>query len=262
MPNLEQKSLEIGFSFDEVKGIFTGYASVYNEVDRINDTILPGAYDNEIKRWSNKEKSIPINFEHEKEIKLAENLNLMVSDEKGLLVEWTFSEEAKKLYPEIWKWAVTLAKRGELYMSIGFKVIESELGNTRYTLKNKFLSMDVLKEIILDHIAITDYPVDGKAEIIEVKSKQNSEEDTLNLNVELKNISGKVAAKKFLKEHKSIISNTNVENFVNHVFDLARSKKEMIEIEKKSQCDKEVSVQRDKTDDFDSILDEVAFKLK
>lgn len=260
MPKLEQKSLEISFSFDEIQGKFKGYASIYNEVDRVNDTVSPTAYDNEIKKWTEGKKT-PINFEHQKEIVLADNLSSIVSDDKGLLVDWQFSEEAKKKYPEIWKWAVTMAKEGRLFMSIGFKVVESDLGSARSTMKEKFLSMDVLRELILDHIAITDYPVDKYAEIIEVKSAQKDEEEGAKLNISLKSISGKVAAKKFLKEHKSVISNNNIENFVNHLFDIARREKSMIEVEGKSQCDKEVSVQRDKIDDFDSILEEVVTKL-
>lgn len=257
MFKLEKKSVEIGFNFDEVKGIFTGYASVFNEIDRVNDTVDPEAYNDDIKKWKENNKSIPINFEHEKEINLSSNLIEMATDQKGLLVKWQFSEEAKALYPDIWKWAVEKAKSGELFMSIGYKAAKSTLGKTRYIMKNKFLTHDTLYNIDLDHIAITDNPVDTKAEIIEVKSSQEPE----NLNISLKKITGKVAAKKFLKENKNIISNNNVENFVNHLFDIARNKNSMIEVEEKSQCEKTVSASGDKNDDINSLFDEIAIKL-
>jgi len=50
---LEKKSSNISFGYDEIKGIFTGFASVFNEVDRVGDTVLPNAYDKEIKAWAN-----------------------------------------------------------------------------------------------------------------------------------------------------------------------------------------------------------------
>lgn len=246
---LENKSATISFNFDEVKGIFTGYASVFNEVDRVRDTINSSAYDGELKAWK-EGKQIPINFEHEKSYKLADNITRMETDQKGLLVEWKFSEEAKALYPEIWKWAVERAKAGQLFMSIGYTVLESTLGKERKTLKNKFMAPDTIYNLELDHIAATDNPVDTKAQILEVKSQEP------NYNIMIKDLSGKVAAKRFLKEYKSELSNTNIENFVDQVL---RFKE--FEPQEKA-LPKEVPVIVDNPNDLDSLLNEVALKLK
>ncbi len=230
MLNLETKSAIVSFGFDEVKGVFIGYASVFNAVDRVNDTIAEGTYDDEIKAWADGKK-IPINFEHEKSIVLADNLDSMVADSKGLLVQWTFSEEAKALYPDIFEWAVNNAKENNLFMSIGFTVKASSLGENRKVLKQKFFKHDIITKVSLDHIAATDYPADPKAQVLEVKNDAN-------FNDLMKSVDGKVTAKRFLKEHKSLLSNTNVENFVNHVFNLAeKGLQKKLETEQKSQCE-------------------------
>lgn len=380
---LENKSANIAFSFDEVKGIFTGYASVFNEVDRINDMILDGAYDEEIKSWESGKK-IPVNFEHEKSIRLADNLNKMVSDPKGLLVEWTFSQEAKSQYPDIWHWALSKAKSGNLFMSIGFIAEQSELGMNRKSLKRQ-LVLDKISQISLDHIAATANPVDTKAKILEVKGFRtpkypvdlsdswdaqaankrwreytksteipsaqykngflyiedgredlfgsyhfqvvdiidgepminqqavitanaylrgagrgvkilNEQEkkqaltiistlymkinrlrkqegvdelpeveiksEEANLNYSLRKIDGKVTAKKFLKENKSIMSNNNVENFVNHLFSLNQKSLKVNEAVNEPQCKAQASVSGGNTNNFDSLLEQVAIKLK
>lgn len=376
---LEKKSASYSFKFDEVKGIFTGYASVFNEVDRVNDTILNGAYDEEIKSWESGKK-VPINFDHQKSIILANNINSMTADSKGLLVEWTFSEEAKSLYPDIWHWAVSKAKSGNLSMSIGFTPLQSMLGDNRRAMK-KNRALDKLSKITLDHIAITDMPVDPKARILEVKgfntprypidlsenwdaqaankrwreytkstekpSNQyksgflyiedgreelfgsyhfqvvdiidgepmvnqmaviaanaylhgarqgvkilNAQEkkralevvsslytkinrlriqdgieelptieiksEEPNLNYSIKSISGKVSAKKFLKEYKSAISNNNIENFIDHIFALNKPKNN--ETESKSQCE-QASASGSETNSLDSLWEEVVTKI-
>ena len=244
---LEQKSSNISFGYDEIKGIFTGFASVFNEVDRVGDTVLPNAYDKEIKAWE-QGKSIPINFEHDKSIILAGNVNKMTKEGKGLLVEWTFSQEAKSLHPNIWQWAVEKAKAGRLFMSIGFESKSSLLGSQRIQLKKQMIP-DTLMEIELDHIAATDNPVDTKAKVLEVKSIEP------NYNSMIKELNGKISAKRFLKENKSLLSNTNIENFVDQIFKIKE-----FETEEKS-LPKEVPVIADKTNDFDSLMNEVASKL-
>lgn len=383
MTILEQKSLNIPFVFDEVKGIFTGYASAFNAVDRVKDTVIKGAYSEEIKSWQNGKK-IPVNFEHDKSYKIADNLSKIEEDAKGLLVEWKFSEEAKSIYPDIWQWAVSKAKSGNLFMSIGFSVIKSDLGINRKSQK-KTLQPDVLRQIELDHIAITDNPVDTKAKILEVKGlrtpkypidlseswdgqaanarwrdytkskdkpsdqykngflyiedgredlfgsyhfqvvdiidgepminqraviaanaylhgarrgvkildeqqkakaiqiissiykrinrlrKENGADllpevelksEDKNYNLAIKDISGVISAKRFLKENKSVLSNNNIENFVDHlnnIFSASSKIQKNNEVNDEPLCEKKAPVFGAKiTDDFDSLMDQVA----
>jgi len=256
MINLEKKSNIISFGFDEVKGVFNGYASVFNQVDLVKDTILDVSYDEEEKSWE-AGKTISINFDHNKSILFASNLSEIKSDEKGLFVEWKFSEEAKSLYPEKWQWAVENAKNGNLFMSIGFEVVEShilDLGLERKSAKKQGMA-DIIRKIKLDHIAITTNPVDRKAKILEVKSLD------VNFNQSLKDINGKVSAKKFLKENKSLLSNTNIENYVDHIFSLSEGINKKLEASVQPQRET-APVIEGKSEDLDSILEQVVLKIK
>jgi HK97 family phage prohead protease len=155
--------------FDEVKGIFTGYASAYNKIDRIKDTVIKGAYDDSIEEWKSG-SSIPVNFDHDKTINLSPNLLEMKSDENGLLVSFQVSPEAKSLYPDIYQWAVSKAQSQNLFMSVGLYVLKSNLGGNRRILKEKFVEADTIYKAKLDHIAVTDNPIDPSARMLEVKS--------------------------------------------------------------------------------------------
>lgn len=167
---IEFKSLGLKIdNFDEIKGIFTGYASVFNKVDKVNDTIVPDAYNIAISQWQ-AGKAIRANFDHDKTILLADNLTSIKVDDFGLLVTFQFSEAAKALYPDIWQWAVSKAQAGNLFMSIGFTVLKSALGNKRFALKKAYNEPDTIYSMSLDHIAITGAPVDTYARMLEVKS--------------------------------------------------------------------------------------------
>jgi HK97 family phage prohead protease len=256
MINIENKSIAIPFNFDEIKGIFTGYASVFNQVDLVKDTILKGAYDDEIKTWK-EGKAIPINSEHNKKMVFADNLLEAQVDDNGLKVQFQFSEEAKKKYPEEYKSAVLDAQNGKLFMSIGFEVTEShllDLGLERKEVKKQGMP-DKIRKLSLDHIAITNNPVDRKAEMLEVKSLD------VNFNESLREIDGKVSAKRFLKENKSLLSNTNAENFVNHIFSLAEGISKKLEASVEPQREEAPAIES-KSDDLDSILEQVALKIK
>lgn len=155
-------------SFDEVKGIFAGYTAAFNKIDKVKDTLTDGSFDYAINQWK-EGKAIRVNFEHDKKIELAPNLIEFSSDDYGAIVRFQFSQEAKVNYPDIYQWAVSKAKSGTLFLSIGFTVLKSSLGGMRYEMKKKFLEPDTIYSLTLDHIAITDNPVDPSARIFEVK---------------------------------------------------------------------------------------------
>lgn len=167
---IEFKSIDLPVQeFDEIKGIFTGYASAFNKVDKVKDTIAFGAFDYAINQWK-EGKSVRINFEHDKSIQLSPNIIEFEADDYGVLVQFQFSQEAKIQYSDIYQWAVSKAKAGTLFMSIGFTVLKSALGLNRQIMKKKFLESDTIYSLTLDHVAITANPVDPSARIIEIKS--------------------------------------------------------------------------------------------
>lgn len=218
--NLEYKSATIAIkSFDSLKGIFKGYASSFNNVDKVNDTVYPEAFDNSIEQFNAGTKQISVNYDHFYEIELCANLISISKDENGLLVEFQISDEAKEIYSELYAEFIVAVETGKLFMSIGGYILKSKLGEDRWMKKMVANANDFIEEFDLEHVAITKWPIDSNAKMLEVKSRNQKAlpvEDYSNLNKLISAIDGKVSAAKFLVTYKSQISNTSAKNFVNH----------------------------------------------
>ena len=211
--NLEYKSLNIEIkSFDSIKGIFKGYAASFNQVDKVNDTILSQAFDQSITSFSAGLK-IKVNYDHFDEIELSDNLLSITKDEYGLLIEFQISEDAKKTYSELYAKFIALVAIGKLFMSIGGYVLKSKLGDDRWIKKMVANANDDIEEFELEHIAITEYPIDSNAKMLEVKSKRGKQIATKSLS----DVDGLVSAVKYLKVNKSTMSSAAVESFVSHL---------------------------------------------
>lgn len=239
-------------SVDRIKGIFKGYASSFNNVDWGNDTVDPSAYDKSIEEFDKGARKISVNFDHEESIELCSNIDRIYKDEKGLIIEFTASEEFKKEYPNTYDWAVEMAQKGELRMSIGGKCKKSSLGKERYMRSAIGNPNDRLLEIELEHVAVTEFPMDEKAKVLEVKSKSE-------IGKAIDDIDGEVSAAKFLITYKSEMSNTAAKNFVSRLATVLKSQNEK-EIQEESRgVAKSVPAVGNEMDD---LFSQVAAKLK
>ena len=215
--NFEFKSLDISIkSFDAIKGIFKGYAASFNQVDAVNDTMLPNSFDKSIEKFDDGSLQIPVNYDHFDKIELAVNLTAMSKDETGLWVEFTVSKEARKTYSDLFGEIVVAMDKGELFMSIGGYVVESSLGEDRWIKKEVANANDEISEFDLIHVAVTKWPIDSNAKMMEMKSKRGLD-NKVSLNKSLEEIDGEVSAIKFLTTNKSEMSNTSSKNFVLHL---------------------------------------------
>lgn len=52
-------------SLDDAKGIFEAIVAVFNNVDRIGDKIIPGAFKDSLANWEAKGRPIPVIFSHQ-----------------------------------------------------------------------------------------------------------------------------------------------------------------------------------------------------
>lgn len=52
-------------ALDEAKGIFEAIVAVFNNVDRIGDKIIPGAFKDTLADWESKGRPIPVIFSHQ-----------------------------------------------------------------------------------------------------------------------------------------------------------------------------------------------------
>lgn len=220
--NLEYKSLNVEIkSFDKLKGIFKGYAASFNKIDKVNDTILPSAFDKSIKAFNDGSLKISANYDHWKEIKMSDNLLSMTKDDYGLLVEIQISDQAKKDYEELYAKFVALVEVNKLFLSIGGYVESSSLGVDRLIKKEVANASDIIDDFALDHVAITEYPIDSNAKMLEVKSKRKAQTKSLDLS----DIDGEVSAIKFLTNNKDNMSKAEAKSFVFHLKNLWKVEK-------------------------------------
>ena len=136
----------------EQKGIFTGYASVFNNIDSDNDVIVKGAFSNSLAK-----RKIKLLWQH----KTDEPIGLILEaneDDTGLYVKCQINLETEKgaeTYSNL--------KMGILdKMSIGFKTLDYELDKTK--------GVRILKEIDLYEISIVTFPANDMAEVDSVKN--------------------------------------------------------------------------------------------
>lgn len=215
--NIEYKSLNLAIkSFDSIKGIFKGYASTFNNVDKVYDTMLPESFDNTIKSFNDGSKKIEVNFDHWEKIILSENLTNLYKDEKGLWVEFQVSSESRKTYSKLFGELIILMENDDLFMSIGGYVIKSSLGDDRWVKKEIANANDEISEFDLIHIALTHYPIDDHAKMMEMKSERGVQ-NKISRNKFIEEIDGEVSAIKFLTTNKSEMSNTCAKNYVLHL---------------------------------------------
>jgi len=138
-------------SLKEEKGIFEGYAAVFNNVDLGKDKILPGAFKKSIQERGNK---IKILWQHDHKIPIGKSLEIK-EDDYGLWVKGKLSmtEKGKEAYQ--------LMKDGVIdALSIGYNVIKREYKN----------GVRLLKEVKLGEFSPVSFPMNPSAKITDVKT--------------------------------------------------------------------------------------------
>ena len=139
----------------EQKGVFSGYASVFNNIDSDKDVIVRGAF---VKSLSKRKPKLL--FQH----KTDEPIGLIVDayeDDTGLYVKCQINLEVEKgaeTYSNL--------KMGVLdKMSIGFKTNDYEMDKTK--------GVRVLKELDLYEVSIVTFPANDMAEVDSVKDSSS-----------------------------------------------------------------------------------------
>lgn len=138
------------------KGEFTGYASTFNEVDAVRDTILPGAYKKTIK-----EGRMPKMFiNHDSWEVPVGDWKHMEEDSKGLLVVGTI--DLKHIQgPTVHS---ALERKAMDALSIGFRIPHGGA-------EEKENGIREISEIDLKEISIVNFPADDGARISVVKAE-------------------------------------------------------------------------------------------
>lgn len=170
--SLAIESVEFKFDREGKKGVFSGYASMFNGVDSYGDTIMPGAYKDTL---ANRERPVQMRWNHwgpviGKWVKIEE-------DEKGLYVEGELTpghSKAEDVYASMKHGAVT-------GMSIGYYATDFE------ELKN---GGRLLKSIDLVEISVVETPADMGAQIGDVKTAVESAQTLKEIESLLRDVGG------------------------------------------------------------------------
>ncbi len=103
------------------KGLFYGYASVFNTIDAYGDCIIPGAFQQSLQKWQSQNQTPKMLWQHSTEDPIG-IWELIEEDKKGLYVEGQLLLDVQKA-----REAYSLIKHGAIDgLSIGYQVIEAE----------------------------------------------------------------------------------------------------------------------------------------
>jgi HK97 family phage prohead protease len=146
------------FGLEEVqideKGQFEGYASVFNNVDRHGDIVMPGAF----RKTISENPSVPILWQHDQSKPIGVTMAIR-EDNNGLLVKGELN-----LDTQLGREAYSLLKQGALKgLSIGYQVIKDDLaGRVRQ-----------LKEVRLMEYSLVTFPANELAQVTSIKQMDN-----------------------------------------------------------------------------------------
>ena len=153
-----EKMIKKSFYFKEVEteksniGIFTGYASVFNTVDRVNDEVQKGAFKKTIAESGGK---IKLQYNHKDTIGIAD----ISEDDTGLKVKAYVNLDVQK-----GREVMSLIKQGAIdRMSFAYEIKDSE----KETREGK--PVYKLKELKVYEVSAVDFPANEAAEITAVK---------------------------------------------------------------------------------------------
>lgn len=138
-------------------GVFSGYASIFGELDQQNDIVAAGAFQRSLAQWKQKGREPALLWMHDP----TQPIGVWVSlheDQNGLAVEGRLALGTQKGAE-----AYELLKLGALTgLSIGYRVVKSRADKVR--------KATVLTDLDLFEISLVTFPANEKARVEDVKS--------------------------------------------------------------------------------------------
>lgn len=139
-------------------GTFSGYLSVFGNVDSYREIVVPGAFKDSLEKWGEKGTLPPVLWQHDSREPIG-RYTKMVEDEKGLFVEGKLLintiQRAKEAYELLKEKVIT-------GMSIGFETVGEEISEDKRT--------RLLTKLNLWEGSIVTFPANQLATVDAVKS--------------------------------------------------------------------------------------------
>lgn len=156
--NYLTKSVALDIKAMTDTGHFTGYGSVFNVVDKGNDIVLPGAFEDSLKAWKKAGRQVPVLWQHQTDEPIGSWPDLK-EDDYGLLGDAELWLEEAPYARLAHKGMKTNTITG---LSIGYRVkeysIDAETG------------VYSLKRLDLVEISVVTNPMNDDARVADVKS--------------------------------------------------------------------------------------------
>ena len=144
-------------SVDE-KGLFSGYASIFDTQDEQNDIVLPGAFRASLEEFDRRGKWPKMLWQHNLQEPIGRWL-FIEEDAKGLYVEGQLLLDIQKA-----KEAYALMKAGAVDgLSIGFQVIKAR--------REAKSGIRYIQQVRLIEISVVTYAANHEARVTRVKNK-------------------------------------------------------------------------------------------
>ncbi|WP_353276427.1 HK97 family phage prohead protease [Wolbachia endosymbiont (group B) of Villa cingulata] len=142
----------------EENGVFSGYASVFNIVDKQNDLILPGAFKNNLNK-----SQIKLLWQHNPSEPIG-NITDICENDIGLYITAHLLFGIQKAEE-----AYLMLKTGTINgLSIGYIPIEYDVDHES--------GARVLKQVELWEVSLVTFPANLAAQVINVKNQHNEQE--------------------------------------------------------------------------------------
>ena len=160
---MKHKSLVVDVSATSETGVFTGYASVFNNIDSVRDVVLPGAFAETLQSYGENGENIPCYWNH-------------VLDDPRMCIGWTLEarEDANGLFvrvqldlsSEVGQQVYGMLKRGLVkQMSITYIVEDAEEATGA-----DGGGVWHLKKLKLFEVSVVPVAANQEAEILDVKA--------------------------------------------------------------------------------------------
>ena len=157
---MNKKFLTVPFDVKAIDddGKFSGYGSIFGNVDAYGEVVAPGAFAASLKEWKKKKKLPKLLWQHSPD-KVIGRYTKMIEDENGLYVEGELFHKDIEQASE----AYFLMKQGEIDgLSIGFMVKNDDFDRNKRT--------RTLIEIDLWEVSVVTFPANTAARVVGVKA--------------------------------------------------------------------------------------------
>lgn len=156
--NYLTKSVELDAKNLTDAGQFTGHGSVFNVVDKGNDIVFPGAFEDTLKAWKKSGRQVPVLWQHQSDQPIGSWMDLK-EDDYGLLGDAELWLEEAPYARLAHKGMKTKTITG---LSIGYRIKEYSI--------DADTGIYSLKRLDLVEISVVTNPMNDEARIADVKS--------------------------------------------------------------------------------------------